>query len=221
MSLHNHINIHDICGYNRLIGSFIRAIVAVVVAATTSPFSRRRITLAYMYLVTLITDPVTLIIDLDLNILKTCLRARNEVCRSRDSTDRAGTGQTDTHRRTRLKISSSSSSSFYLPEKQYRLQYNKVKYGMTTRQEDRAHSCHLLKPRNTKNYAESVLASGNNCGDDRVNVLVRDASGVRQVEDVTMPHIHTHTHTPTHGRCTETQKHDTECNHRSPRRYRI
>ena len=193
MSLHNHINIHDICGYNRLIGSFIRAIVAVVVAATTSPFSRRRITLAYMYLVTLITDPVTLIIDLDLDILKTCLRARNEVCRSRDSTDRAGTGQTDTHRRTRLKISSSSSSSFYLPEKQYRLQYNKVKYGMTTRQEDRAHSCHLLKPRNTKNYAESVLASG----DDRVNVLVRDASGVRQVEDVTMPHIHTHTHTYT------------------------
>jgi len=44
---------------------------------------------------------------------------------------------------------SSSSSSFYLPEKQYRLQ-NKVKRGTTTRQEDRAYSCHLLKRTNTK-----------------------------------------------------------------------
>ena len=45
----------------------------------------------------------------------------------------------------------------YLPEKQYRLQYKKVKHGMTTRQEDRAYSCHLLKPRNAKKQLRRIF----------------------------------------------------------------
>ena len=70
--------------------------------------------------------------------------------------------------------SSSSSSSFYLPEKLCRLQYNKVKHGMTTRQEDCAYSCHLLKPTKTKqqlrqNYLQKLSVTNKNCSDHNDN----------------------------------------------------
>jgi len=41
-------------------------------------------------------DPVTLILDLDLDVLKMYLYTNNEVCGSRHSKVRAQTGQTDT-----------------------------------------------------------------------------------------------------------------------------
>ena len=60
------------------------------------PFSRRQTPRACVCLYDLDLDPMTLINELDLNNLKTCMHSKNEVSRSTFSKVRAQKGQTNT-----------------------------------------------------------------------------------------------------------------------------